>query len=75
MDVLLEKAGIDEFATTYPVAIRGKDAKGSKGAIFYGDPQIFVDEKVITQKVTLPQGYWELATPTGENQKLLRPSA
>lgn len=47
------------------VAIRGKDASGASGEVFYGDPAVF-DSAPVSSQVTLPSGSWQIAaTPAG----------
>ncbi|MCT7983997.1 PAS domain S-box protein [Laspinema sp. A4] len=50
------------FTTPIPVqfAIRGQDGLGSKGAVFFGDPNLF-NRNPILQEVSLPNGSWEMA--------------
>ena len=40
-------------------AIRGKDAMGSAGAVFWGDEAVF-DQSPLTQYIELPHGSWEI---------------
>jgi PAS domain S-box-containing protein len=42
------------------IAIRGQDATGEHGRVFFGDPGIFTDDPV-TSQVSLPSGSWQLA--------------
>lgn len=47
------------------IAIIGRDATGEKGAVFFGDPDIFKEDPV-TSQVSLPSGSWHIAaTPVG----------
>ena len=41
-------------------ALKGKDAKGKDGEIFFGDKSVF-DNNPVTYNVYLPQGFWVLA--------------
>lgn len=41
------------------IALRGKDALGSKGAVFYGDPDLFTHANEL-MPVSLPYGSWEV---------------
>lgn len=58
-----EDAGIE-------IALRGKDALGAQGAVFYGDPGLF-DQASELMPVSLPYGSWEvgarIATPVVGN--------
>jgi signal transduction histidine kinase/DNA-binding response OmpR family regulator len=42
------------------VALRGKDAAGAEGEVFFGDEQVFFSRPVIVD-VILPYGSWQLA--------------
>ena len=60
------------------IAIRGRDATGEKGEVFFGEAEIFTDNPVISQ-VSLPSGSWQIAatpangwTSTPENAWQLR---
>ncbi len=47
------------------IAIRGQDATGGEGDIFFGDPEIFKDDPV-TSEVSMPSGSWQIAAiPAG----------
>lgn len=47
------------------VAIRGKDASGAEGDLFYGEARVF-DGDPVTSLVSLPSGSWQIAAiPTG----------
>lgn len=50
--------GLDE--TPYRIAIRGKDARGSHGSIFWGDKSTFAADPVYAV-VNLPVGSWVVA--------------
>ncbi|MEJ5218717.1 ATP-binding protein [Cognatishimia sp. D5M38] len=55
--------GLDDVP--YRLAIRGKDARGSHGAIFWGDRSTFAADPVFAT-VNLPVGSWVMAAaPTG----------
>lgn len=59
-DGLLEQAGIAQMQKEIQLAIRGRDAKGSKGEVFLGESSLFGSDAV-TQSIILPGGSWELA--------------
>ena len=42
------------------IAIRGRDAKGPAGEIFFGSPEIFASTPVLSE-ITLPFGSWQMA--------------
>lgn len=56
---LYEESGLFELKGL-EVAIRGKDAKGPEGDIFYGDDKIFNADPVVLN-VKLPEGSWQMA--------------
>ncbi len=64
---VLREAGLFETAINTRLQLRDRE-----GQIFFGTPEVFkqnTDPKVITQRVDLPDGYWELAaTPVISNQ-------
>tara|TARA_Y100001937_G_scaffold128748_1_gene207554 strand:+ start:20387 stop:22375 length:1989 start_codon:yes stop_codon:yes gene_type:complete len=63
-DSLLTAAGLGDEQKTY-LAIRGTDGQGSRGEVFWGDPDIFESEPVLLN-VRLPEGSWQLgAVPRG----------
>jgi len=59
-DSLLRTSGLLDIEKTMHFAIRGRDGKGSKGEIFYGDPAVFAMNPVV-REVSLPGGKWEIA--------------
>lgn len=59
-DTLFKEAGFMEEMSGFEFAVRGKDGKGADGEIFWGDRKVFDGEPVF-QKVTLPNGSWQLA--------------
>ena len=69
--VLIEDAGISQGLPGVELALRGKDAEGKQGAIFYGNPAVF-DDPLVEVPVTLPSGSWSMAASAGtafENKK------
>lgn len=60
LDLLYEEAGLNKVGEDILLAIRGKDAKGSRGEEFYGADN-FNWDKALTAEVTLPSGSWEIA--------------
>lgn len=42
------------------IAIRGKDARGAEGDVFYGRPALFNEQSVVTE-IQLPVGSWQIA--------------
>jgi len=62
---LYTESGLFSADLPIKIAIRGKDATGGHGAVFFGDPEIFNDGPVVSQ-VSLPSGNWQIAaTPVG----------
>lgn len=54
---LLKEAGIYYESPILSIAIRGKDAEGEKGDVFWGDPNIYKLNPV-SLSVSLPNGSW-----------------
>lgn len=44
----------------YEVSMRGRDAKGQLGDVFYGDPGLFIDGNVMLS-IAVPGGSWQIA--------------
>ncbi|GAB4350186.1 MAG: EAL domain-containing protein [Gammaproteobacteria bacterium] len=63
-EAVYREAGLYDIPSLQ-IAIRGRDALGERGGVFFGDPALFAQE-VVTQAVTLPYGSWQLAArPAG----------
>ncbi len=60
LDLLYEEAGLNEAGGDIQLAIRGKDAKGSRGEKFYGADD-FEWNKAVMAEVSLPSGSWQMA--------------
>lgn len=58
-DQLLQQAGLADI-TGANIALRGKDAKGRHGAVFYGDQAVFTQPD-IEMPISFPGGGWLLA--------------
>jgi len=56
----LKKVGITEAKNIFQIAIRGKDAKGDNGEVFFGNPQMFENNNNVRVSIKLPQGYWSM---------------
>lgn len=52
--------GLFEEGLKIDIALRGVDGLGAAGATFFGSPELFKQNPVIT-RIELPSGYWELA--------------
>ncbi len=59
-DTLFEEAGLLGAQPIIKIALRGQDASGNKGKIFFGDENIF-NHQPVTVDVSLPNGSWQLA--------------
>ncbi|MEK7244711.1 MAG: CHASE domain-containing protein [Pseudomonadota bacterium] len=57
---LYEAAGLLDERLPIEIAIRGKDALGEKGALFYGRSEVFSSDPVVAT-VSLPDGSWQMA--------------
>lgn len=58
--ILYESSGLTDENLNIEIAIRGKDALGDKGDVFFGDEKIFNLDPILAQ-ATLPYGSWQLA--------------
>ncbi|GAB6060095.1 response regulator [Desulfonatronum parangueonense] len=59
-DEIFAGAGIREERDGLRVAIRGRDALGDKGDVFFGDPVVF-EHSPLTKVMELPYGSWQIA--------------
>ena len=58
-------AGIRDDHETLRIALRGRDALGAEGEVFWGEASVF-DENPVTYPVELPYGTWQMAAiPAG----------
>ncbi len=57
-NTLLEESGIEEVEDLR-ISLRGLDASGARGALFYGDEADYAN--ALTLPITLPNGEWVLA--------------
>lgn len=60
VDQLYRASGLLDDDLPVEIAIRGKDALGAQGALFFGREQVF-DSNPIYAEVSLPQGSWQMA--------------
>jgi diguanylate cyclase (GGDEF)-like protein len=60
LEKLYHDSGLLDPNLPIEVAITGRDAKGGKGAQFYGRPDVAADQPVIAD-VILPSGSWRIA--------------
>jgi len=57
---LFAASGLKDETLPVAIAIRGKDAKGPEGDVFFGDPAVF-NAKPVQATIHLPHGSWEIA--------------
>ena len=53
-------SGLRDPSLPVRIAIRGRDAHGPAGEVFFGDPTVFADQPVLNE-IQLPIGSWQLA--------------
>ncbi|HEY9810167.1 MAG TPA: PAS domain S-box protein [Halomicronema sp.] len=73
-DTLLYEAGLLPLDSSTLYSIRGKNALGAQGEVFFGKEIVFEQDPVIVD-ISLPTGYWQIAAiPVGgwPNQSPLR---
>ncbi len=64
-DALYREAGLLDADPGLDLAIRGRDAKGEQGEVFFGSEDLFQKDPVLLN-VSLPYGRWQMAAvPTG----------
>lgn len=64
-DLFFQQAGLGAEDQALDIAIRGQDAQGENGPVFFGKFEVF-DRQPVTATVLLPTGSWQLvATPRG----------
>jgi len=62
---LFKAAGMGNTVGSLNVAIRGMDGLGDMGGMVFGDPELFEQDDVVLQSVSLPNGWWQMgAVPT-----------
>jgi len=59
-DILLEHAQQTAAKQGLVIAVRGKDGLGEKGAVFWGDAELFADSSALLD-IHIPGGTWQLA--------------
>ena len=65
VDRLFEASGLSAADRAIDVAIRGRDASGPRGEVFFGAAALFDDRPVLAE-IGLPVGSWQIAaTPRG----------
>ncbi len=58
-DSIFAGAGIKENHDALNIAIRGRDALGAEGDVFWGDPLVF-ENNPVTHLIELPYGSWQI---------------
>lgn len=58
-EAIFAGAGITEEHDALRIAIRGRDARGAEGDVFWGDPSVF-EKNPVTQIIELPYGSWQI---------------
>ncbi len=62
---LLEEVGLQVTDGNYRYALRGRNAMGSQGEVFFGDPALF-ETSALLGEIKLPAGSWQIAAlPVG----------
>jgi PAS domain S-box-containing protein len=65
VDKLFASSGLLDDTLPVDIAIRGRDASGPEGEVFFGRPELFEANPVLAS-IHLPQGSWQIAaTPRG----------
>lgn len=65
VDKLYEQSGLHDPLLNIEIALRGKDASGPSGDLFFGTAAVFANKPVLSE-ITLPFGSWQIAaTPKG----------
>ena len=59
-ELLFDEAGLLDKSSNLKYVMRGKDGLGEKGAVFFGDGEIFKQNPVISE-IILPNGSWQIA--------------
>ena len=67
-----QAAGLDDTALV--LAMRGQDAQGAQGAVFFGDEAVFAQQPIL-QTVNLPYGSWQLAALPADGWLKASPNA
>ncbi|MGA1356748.1 MAG: SpoIIE family protein phosphatase [Prochlorothrix sp.] len=64
-DQIYRDSGLITLTEQLKVTLRGKDALGAQGEVFFGSSEIFQEDPV-TLMVTLPNGFWQIAATPQE---------
>ncbi len=69
---LLLEAGLSKHEYWLDLAVRGKDALGAKGDVFFGDAKVFERDPVVAS-VILPGGSWQIGASRALDYHYLLP--
>ncbi len=69
---LLLDAGLSKHEYWLDLAVRGKDALGAKGDVFFGDAKVFERDPVVAS-VILPGGSWQIGASRALDYRYLLP--
>ncbi len=76
MDSLFNRVRREADAMNLRLAIRGRDGKGERGEVFYGDTELFAEEaQAVLMPVSIPSGSWQLAAVPGRSWHVTPPVA
>jgi two-component system sensor histidine kinase ChiS len=73
-DVLFEEAGLTHGSSVIRSAIRGNDASGAPGDVFFGEANVFTSNPVLLD-VTLPSGSWQMGAIPADGWGALAPDS
>lgn len=73
-DKLIKVAQLDKVKGI-KIALKGKDAKGQAGDVFWGDEAIFRNPDVLLANLKLPYGSWVLGATPSDHTSLVKYSA
>lgn len=64
-DALFDEVGLKPATDNFIHALRGRDALGEKGEVFWGEPSVLSNDPVLLD-IWLPEGSWQIAAiPAG----------
>ncbi len=69
LDAFYRQTGLNDPDLDLEIAIRGKDASGHAGAVFFGRAALF-DEATVGMDVRLPYGSWRMVAIAKESQSV-----
>lgn len=60
LEAFYRESGLTDPGSGLDIALRGKDAMGPEGDVFFGSPEVFKSNPVVAT-VSLPAGSWQIA--------------